>query len=555
MEDDRKRACALIRVSSEEQAKGGYGLEFQEGDIKVFCQRNNLELLKVFRDEGYSGATSERPGFQEMMKWARDRRFDVLVVWKLDRLFRDTRLTLQTIDELAALGIDFRSVQETITHDSNGRFLLTIFAAGAEKERKDITTRMYAGRIASAKRGTYVCGGGTPPYGYRYNRETKRLEIDEEEAHVVRQIFQWLVDEKVSLFKIQSRLNDLRVPTKYDRLGRKKPTGSTHWWAKRTIGRILTNEVYTGTFVFRKYRDLNGGRNPTKLRPQEDWITVTTPALVTTETFQRAQEQLRRNAENSPRRTKKFYLLGKLLVCGYDGRRMQAATRRDGGRRRDRRYYFCSGIRKGFTAVRCPSRFVSESRIAPPVWERLRELLTDPERVLHSLTEYRDAKAGVDSLLQRKGSLETQRDKVAERMRRLADLYLNEAVDKDFFQTERRKLKLIGDEINRELKKLESTMLTHEEMKARTATIQSLYGRYVDRLNSTSDQERREIIQTFVRSVVVWNEELEIEVALPPPDAFAGQPTGELSRKHAYSVFLTAKVIPVRQFLRQLRAT
>src|SRR5581483_3621701 len=173
MTTSSKKTCALVRVSSDEQVRGGYGLEFQERDIRDFCQRNNLDLIKVFRDEGFSGATQERPGFQEMMAWARERRFEILVVWKLDRLFRNTKLTLQTVDELAALGIEFRSVQESFTHDSNGRFLLTIFAAGAEKERKDITMRMYAGRLASARRGTWI-NGGMPPYGYRFNRTTKR---------------------------------------------------------------------------------------------------------------------------------------------------------------------------------------------------------------------------------------------------------------------------------------------------------------------------------------------------------------------------------------------
>src|ERR1017187_7065008 len=136
MQEIKRRACGLIRVSTEEQARGGYGLKFQEEDIRKFCERNNLELLKVFRDEGYSGSTVDRPGFKEMMEWGADHRFDVLVVWKLDRLFRDTKLTLQTVDALATVNVEFRSVQEAFTHDSNGRFLLTIFAAGAEKERK-----------------------------------------------------------------------------------------------------------------------------------------------------------------------------------------------------------------------------------------------------------------------------------------------------------------------------------------------------------------------------------------------------------------------------------
>lgn len=60
MANDRKIACALVRVSSEEQARGGYGLEFQEQDIRAYCARNNFELIRIFRDEGYSGATADR---------------------------------------------------------------------------------------------------------------------------------------------------------------------------------------------------------------------------------------------------------------------------------------------------------------------------------------------------------------------------------------------------------------------------------------------------------------------------------------------------------------
>jgi len=67
MQETKRRACGLVRVSTEEQARGGYGLKYQEEDIRKFCERNGLELLRIFRDEGYSGSTAARPGFKEMM--------------------------------------------------------------------------------------------------------------------------------------------------------------------------------------------------------------------------------------------------------------------------------------------------------------------------------------------------------------------------------------------------------------------------------------------------------------------------------------------------------
>lgn len=543
------RAVGLVRVSSDEQAKAGYGLEFQDQDIRGFCARNGFHLVKIFCDDGYSGASTDRPGFQEMMRWAREKRFDVLVVWKLDRLFRDTKLTLQTVDELASLSIEFRSVQEAFTHDSNGRFLLTIFAAGAEKERKDISLRMSAGRVAAAKRGTWISGGGTPPYGYRYNSETKRLEVDEQEAPVVRQLFGWLVNEKLSLYKIQCRINELRIPTKLDRLARKKPTGSSHWWAKRTVGRILANDVYTGSFTFRKYRRCGSVRSEKNLRPQEEWITVTGPAIISRETYDRAQEQLRRNAANSPRRTKELYLLQKLLVCGHDGRRMQAA-RRPADRYRECKYYFCSGIRKTVSAVRCPSHSVSESRIAPPVWEKVRELLLNPSLVLKELADYQRSHAQLTDIEKEKRTLETRREKAAERARRLADLYLGQAIDKEHFRAEHRHLKDEAGEIERSLAKLHDLTTNQEEILARARAIQTLYAQYESRLNNVSEAGKRDILKRFVRNVVVRGDDLELEVMLPPLEAVSGTAGSAAVPQNTVSIYVRTRLISTTQIFK-----
>jgi site-specific DNA recombinase len=548
----------LIRVSSDEQAKGGYGLEFQEADIRAFCERNGLELVNVCRDEGYSGSTAARPGFQEMMSWARDRRFDVLVVWKLDRLFRNTMLTLQTVDELSSLDIEFRSVQESFTHDSNGRFLLTIFAAGAEKERKDIAMRMHAGMLASAKRGTWVVGGGNPPFGYRYDPATKRLVIDGGEARVVRQIFRWLVGEKLSLYKIQARLNEMKIPTRFDRMGRKKPSGSRCWWGKRTVGRIAGGEVYTGTFTFRKYVNGKRDKRADNLRPEEDWLVLHCPPIVSADMFRKAQEQLNRNSEDSPRRTRRQYLLSKLLVCGHDNRRMDASVRPSEGNRPERRFYFCSGIRKQHSPVRCPSARVSESRIAPPIWDTMKRLLADPGTVLDGLTQYRDRQSRSAEISKQTGTLEARVQKLTVRLRRLAEVYLDEAIDKQFFQAEEKRLKGEIGAAGRELAKLKSSQVTQDEQLGMVRSITDLYAAYKSKLEDASDEVKREIFRMFIKGVVVRGEDLEIEVHLPAPiertdstkSVFEGQPPRVLSLKHPPTFFIRAKLVPIAQLRR-----
>ena len=544
MEANQKRACALVRVSTEEQARGGYGLEFQDEDIRSFCKRNNLDLLHVFRDEGYSGGTADRPGFRDMMEWAREKRFDVLVVWKLDRLFRDTKLTLQTIDELAALKIEFRSVQEAFTHDSNGRFLLTIFAAGAEKERKDINLRMQSGKIAAAKRGSYVYGISNPAFGYRYNMASKQLVIDEEEATVIKQIFDWYVNGKLSIYKIQCRLNEMHVPTKYDRMGRSKRTATTGWWCSRVIGRILGNEVYAGRLMLRKYKRWGLSHREANMRPEEDWIAIKTPNIISRELFAQAQAQLVKNAANSPRNTKRLYLLGKLLVCGNDGRKLQAHTMPGAEDGKGVKYYYCNATDKAHAASPCKSRRVREDRLVPPIWDKLRELLTQPSLVLRHLSDYRKEKTMITDAEARKQTLERNKQEIEVRLQRLAEVYVNGAVDKAYYVSERRKFLDQAEAANRELKRIEIVTGSAMDIIASEGSIRELYKKYRDKLESASDEAKREIFQTFINSVVVRGEELEIEIRLPSKDMIAGQSLYPQPGNSVPSLFLRAHLLP-----------
>ena len=538
MTNQIKIACALVRVSSEEQARGGYGLEFQEQDIRSFCGRNNLELVRVFHDEGYSGATAERPGLQEMLQWARAKRFHVLVVWKLDRLFRDTKLTLQTVDELASLGVEVRSVQESFTHDSNGRFLLTIFAAGAEKERRDIALRMHSGRVAAARKGTWVVGG--VPFGYRYDPQQKCLTIDKEEARVVRKLFQWLVREKLSLYRLQDRLNEMGVPTKFDRLRRKTPSGSTHWWAKRTIGRILSNEIYQGSRDLRRVPN-SGLAHGANCLTQEDVTTIKAPVIISRSLFDKAQAQLRENSLRSPRRTKEIYLLRGLLVCAHDNRRLQGARQADG--RSKCKYYFCPRTRKAFAPVRCPSRSISESRIAPPVWDKLKELLSDPARVLNHLQQYRARTLGPADIGLEISSLQQRREKLFGRRARLAEAYISGAIGKEVFERENLSFKLATDEIESQLVFKKSQSMTDADIAARVLSVRQLYERYQTKLSEASDEMKREILSLFVKSIKVEGSDLHIQVNLPEVGSFAGQAAQRLSRKDDINIVLRTRLL------------
>jgi site-specific DNA recombinase len=174
-----------------------------------------------------------------------------VLVYRLDRFFRNTRHLLNAFEKLKQHGIAFQSATESFnTNEISGRLLLTFLGGIAEAERETIRERTQSGKLKSAREGKWVTG--VPPYGYRLDKETKKLFSVPEQAKIVKKLFRWAVDEKLPLREIERRMNNLKVPPPYNTKYKKKQT--LNYWHKRTIGRILTNEVYTGEFYFRKYK-------------------------------------------------------------------------------------------------------------------------------------------------------------------------------------------------------------------------------------------------------------------------------------------------------------
>lgn len=117
-------------------------------------QRRGWDLVREYSDEGISGATGRRPGLQAMLADARKRRFDVLVVYRSDRLFRSLRELVATLDELHELGVAFVSVHEQWdSTTANGRLLMQVVGAFAEFERNVLRERTRSGLQAARRRG------------------------------------------------------------------------------------------------------------------------------------------------------------------------------------------------------------------------------------------------------------------------------------------------------------------------------------------------------------------------------------------------------------------
>jgi site-specific DNA recombinase len=173
-----------VRVSTEDPAKEGVSLDNHKSKIAAYCQLKDLELPEVIEDAAISAKNLRRPGVQKVLKLARRREVDAIVVYKLDRIFRSTVDALKTTKAFDKWGVSFHSIEETLdTRSAMGRFFFTLTAALAEMERRLIGERTKA--ALAHKRSKSEKTGGDIPYGFDLSPE-KFLVRNEEEQRVIR---------------------------------------------------------------------------------------------------------------------------------------------------------------------------------------------------------------------------------------------------------------------------------------------------------------------------------------------------------------------------------
>jgi site-specific DNA recombinase len=159
------KTIGYVRVSTEDQAKEGVSLENQKSKIEAYSQLKDLDLIEIVQDAGLSAKNLKRPGVQKVLKLARKKMIDAVVVYKLDRIFRSTVDALETTRLFDKLGVSFHSIEETLdTQSAMGRFFFTLTAALAEMERRIIGERTKAALSHKRKRNEKT--GGDIPYGY-----------------------------------------------------------------------------------------------------------------------------------------------------------------------------------------------------------------------------------------------------------------------------------------------------------------------------------------------------------------------------------------------------
>jgi site-specific DNA recombinase len=319
-----KAVAAYVRVSTQRQAQS-QSIEQQLERLRAHLRGQGEELTSeaIFRDDGYSGATLNRPGLDRLRDAVRAGEVERVLVTDPDRLARNYVQLMVLLEELERAGCEVAFLDRPMGRDPQDQLLLQIRGAVAEYERTLITERMRRGRQAKLRAGCLL-PWTRPPYGYRLDPDRPRdpagVTVEAAEAAVVRELFAGYVEDHASLFSLAKHLHALGIPS---------PTGRPRW-SPTTLRGLLTNPTYTGQVYAGRWR----ARAPRTRRsathpigrpsdspvpvPPAEWLPVAViPALVSEERFAQAQAKLARNRAFARRHnTAHAYLLRALVSCG-----------------------------------------------------------------------------------------------------------------------------------------------------------------------------------------------------------------------------------------------
>ena len=298
--------AAYCRVSTDKSDQLN-SLEAQKKFFTEYTEKNGHNLVRLYADEGISGTKiKNRKEFLRLMRDAQHGLFDMVVVKDISRFARNTVDLLQSIRTLKALGIETTFLTANMTVLGQSEFVLTIFGALAQEESANTSKRVKFGKKMNAEKGR------VPNIVYGYDKtigDYFNLAINEGEARIVKQIYDWYLNEGYGAAKIANMLNERGLKTKRNCS-----------FSQNAVCRILTNELYTGKIINGKQEVTDFLTGTRAEKDESEWFVTDRPDLriIEPEQFDRAQEILHGRHDTfriKHERQSNKYLFSTLIKC------------------------------------------------------------------------------------------------------------------------------------------------------------------------------------------------------------------------------------------------
>lgn len=505
----RKRLCIYTRVSTIEQSEEGYSIDEQERLLRSWAEKNNYDVYKCYSDRGISGkAINNRPQLKELLKDAEEKKFDKVLVWKINRISRRLTHVLEIAEILERNNITFKSYSEPFETDTPaGKMQFQMMALVGEFERGTIAQNVKMGMCAKAKAGEW-CGGQVLGYDLvplekqQGAKRTKTvLTINEREAESVRFIFNEYANGK-GYKAITNQLNKLGYKTKK---GNNFSVGS--------IRDILTNPVYIGKIRYnvrqnwseKRRRNINA--NPI--------ITDGIHKPIIDEKLWDKVQAIMESKKGKPSRIYDGeYPLTGILRCPKCRAGMvimrTTNTLKDGSKRRIA-YYACGNWKNKGTAI-CSCNSIRVDKANEYVFSKLSELLSN-EKMVKSIVKNvnKERHNKINPAKKKLERIDKELEKIDKKKHKLFEGYEEDLISKEEFKERKEELNKMAQILQEQKDPLLVTLSDDVSEEIPYEFIKSILENFSKVLIEGTSREQQKKLLHMIISEITINELREID--------------------------------------------
>jgi len=520
------KVAGIYTRKSKYSAKGD-SIEQQISVCKEYLKRLDIEDFLIYQDEGFSGKSTDRPMYKQMLKDANSNKISHIICYRLDRISRNVADFAILKRELDRLEIDFISVSEQFdTTTPIGRAMMLISSVFSQLERESISERIRDNMLELSKTGRWL--GGTTPLGYKSEQVTFE-DPNGKERYYFKLIH---VPKEVDMVKdIYSKYLELKSMTQVVKylLSHNMKTRKNTEWARSKISYILKNPVYVkatksiidffekeGILVFGEPDGAHGiltynktkEKSGSKLRDPSEWIFAIANAegIISDEDWLKTQKLLLENKDKAPRMGKtNTALLTGLLRCAECGNYMSVKYGAINTETKKRKFYYACHFKYDSGCARCQNNNADAIQLETVVLNELKEICCDSGLLVERLKKYKNEiqKGSTETDIQNLNELIIQSDISIENL--LTTLSLTS--DKDISKSIINRMEVLNiqkKDYNSKIKILmKSDDLVKEYQINLDALVQS-YFRFSNMIDFATHDEKKILISSIVKKIT-WD--------------------------------------------------
>lgn len=472
------KAAIYVRVSTDEQAQFGYSIDAQKEKLLAFCKSQDWEVYNTYADEGFSAKGLNRPQIQRLIDEANQRKFNIVVFYKLDRLSRSVKDLNFLIERFEENKVAIKSITEPFdTSSPPGKLMFNMLGSFAQFERELIGERTKLGIGRRVSEGKWTT---TPPFGY--NMVSGDLVINEKEIAYYKRMLELFLYHNYGTNIIAMKLNEEDKVTR--RAGK---------WSDSTVWNMLTNPVYCG--LVRWGDSIFEGKHK---------------AIITKEEFDTIQKRLHEKNNVNERSHSSPNFLNGLITCGICNSTLTTAKGK-----KIYHYYACVGRHKG-----CKLNYVRTDELHKAVLSQIYEVGKNPGIIQDHIDEHNESRSVVISRLEKElqfakreiVELIKKRDKkTAWLSENLPDRTVSSIIGQDIEEIARQ-IKELNSKVNQVELEIEQENLG----KVNVEIIGDFLLHFKDMFDKLDIYQKRLLIQSVVKKVTVYSKDrIKLDLALP----------------------------------------